>query len=313
MNILYAAKSDEWEAYKTLLTETLDANGFSDFKIFNEDLYKSHDIDFIIYAPRKDIIYDFSEYKNLKAIFSLWAGVETIIENKTIKVPVVKMADEGLIIGMSQWCIAHVLRYHLNLDEYIQIQNGSWNFNKDQLLPHERNIAVLGLGNIGMHVAKSIQNLGFNVKGWATQDKREDKLKCLYGEQGLKDALIDADIVVCLLPETRDTINLFSSDRFKYFKKGAKIINAGRGSLINETELLNSIKSGRISNATLDVFNKEPLPRDHPFWQNEKITVTPHIAAVSRPDTCVNSIVSNIIRYNSGEKLLGTVNLKKGY
>ena len=122
MNILYAAKSDEWEAYKTLLTETLDANGFSDFKIFNEDLYKSHDIDFIIYAPRKDIIYDFSEYKNLKAIFSLWAGVETIIENKTIKVPVVKMADEGLIIGMTQWCIAHVLRYHLNLDELNSIQ-----------------------------------------------------------------------------------------------------------------------------------------------------------------------------------------------
>ena len=120
---------------------------------------------------------------------------------------------------MTQWCIAHVLRYHLNLDEYIQIQNGSWNFNKNQLLPHERNISVLGLGNIGMHVAKSIQNLGFNVKGWATQDKREDKLKCLYGEQGLKDALIDADIVGCLLPETKDTINLFSSDRFKYLSK----------------------------------------------------------------------------------------------
>ena len=112
MNILYAAKSDEWETYKTLLTETLDANGFSDFKIINEGLYKSHDIDFIIYAPRKDIIYDFSEQK-FKSHFYLWAGVETIIENKTIKVPVVKMADEGLIIRMTQWCIGHVLRYHL--------------------------------------------------------------------------------------------------------------------------------------------------------------------------------------------------------
>ena len=124
-----------------------------------------------------------------------------------------------------------------------------------------------------------------------------------------EDALIDADIVVYFLPETRTQL-IYSLLIGLNILKRSKIINAGRGSLINETELLNSIKSGRISNATLDVFNKEPLPRDHPFGKM-KITVTPHIAAVSRPDTCVNSIVSNIIRYNSGEKLLGTVNLKK--
>ncbi len=312
MKILYSAKKEEWEIYRTLLRKELKQQRFSNFEILNSLNMKKDDIDFIIYAPN-DQNSDFSKFKNLKAIFSLWAGIETIIANKSIKVPIIKMVDKGLTNGMIQWCIAHVLRYHLNLDYFIKIQDGNWNFNENQLLPYERKVTILGLGNIGMQVARSIRDLGFDVSGWSTQEKREKNIKCSFGEQGLKDALQDADIVVCLLPETKKTINLFSSKRFKYFKKGAKIINAGRGSLIDQTSLLNSISNEIISHATLDVFNTEPLPKEHPFWQNRKITVTPHIAARSRPETCVNSITKNISRYYEGKEFEGMVNLQKGY
>ena len=246
MKILYSAKNGEWDIYRTLLSKELTQQRFSNFEILSGLSTKKEDIDFIIYAPN-DQNSDFSKFKNLKAIFSLWAGVETIVANKTIKVPIIKMVDKGLTDGMVQWCIAHVLRYHLNLDHFIKIQDRSWNFSKSQLLPHERKVTILGLGNIGMQVARSIRDLGFDVSGWSTQDKRERDIKCSFGEQGLKDILQDADIVVCLLPETKDTINLFSSKRFNYFKKGAKIINAGRGSLINENDLLSFLKSGIIN------------------------------------------------------------------
>ena len=312
MKILYHAVDEEWETYNTLLIRGLKNQGFSEFEILNDTSVEKTDIDFIIYSP-KDQPSDFSQYDKLKAIFSLWAGIETIVENKSIKVPIIKMVDEGLTSGMVQWCLAHILRYHLDLDHFIQIQDGTWSINKNQLLPYERNVSILGLGNIGMQVARAIRDLGFNVSGWSTQNKRERNIKSACGEWGLKDILADADIVVCLLPETKDTINLFSASRFNYFKKGAKIINAGRGSLINEIDLLNSIKNGIISHATLDVFNTEPLPKEHPFWQNERITVTPHIAARSRPDTCVTSIIKNISRYYKGKDFKGMVNLKKGY
>ena len=122
-----------------------------------------------------------------------------------------------------------------------------------------------------------------------------------------------ADIVICLLPETKKTVGLLNEEIFSYFKDGAKIINAGRGSLIDDDALLNSIENGKISHATLDVFNEETLPQKHPFLSNKNVTVTPHISAISRPDTCVDSIVMNISRYKEGKDFVGLVDNDKGY
>ncbi|PQM66165.1 MAG: glyoxylate/hydroxypyruvate reductase A [Rhodobacteraceae bacterium] len=312
MKILYFAKEDEWEIYQEFLNGKLTSHGFTDFQIFRETDTKIEDFDFVIYAP-KNKNEDFSRYKNLKAIFSLWAGIETIISNETIDVPLIKMVDEGLTKGMIEWCTAHTLRYHLNLDHYIKTQDGAWSFNKNQLLAFERNISVLGLGNIGMEVAKSLRDFGFSVSGWSAQKKFEPGIRCYSGEDTLRETLEGADIVICLLPETKKTIGLLNKETFSYFKDGAKIINAGRGSLIDDDALLNSIENGKISHATLDVFNEEPLPKKHLFWSNKNVTVTPHIAAISRPDTCVNSIAMNIARYKEGKDFIGLVDNDKGY
>jgi len=312
MKILYFAKEDEWEIYQELLNGKLTSHGFTDFQIFRETDTKIEDFDFVIYAP-KNKNEDFSRYKNLKAIFSLWAGIETIISNETIDVPLIKMVDEGLTKGMIEWCTAHTLRYHLNLDHYIKTQDGAWCFNKNQLLAFERKISVLGLGNIGMEVAKSLRDFGFSVSGWSAQKKLEPGIRCYSGEGALRETLEGADIVICLLPETKKTIGLLNKETFAYFKDGAKIINAGRGSLIDDDALLNSIENGKISHATLDVFNEEPLPQKHLFWSNKNVTVTPHIAAISRPDTCVDSIVMNIARYKEGKDFVGLVDNDKGY
>lgn len=312
MDILYSAKSEEWEIYEALLGERLRLSGVPQFRIFNKFTETPENVDFIIYAPQNHSN-DFSKYRNLKAIFSLWAGIESIIRNRTITVPLVKMVDEGLTKGMIEWCTGHVLRYHLDLDHYVREQKGVWAFTKNQPLASDRNIAILGLGNIGMEVAKAIRAIGFSVSGWSTQKKDIKGIDCQYGEDGLRKVLESADIIICLLPETKETINFLDAKRLSYFKKGSKVINAGRGSLINEGALLNCISKSQITHATLDVFNQEPLPKHHPFWANDKITVTPHIAAISRPETCVNSIVQNIIRHRDGRDLVGLVNIKKGY
>ncbi len=312
MKILYSANEGEWRVYKKLLKAKFIHHGFKDFQILKNVDGNIENIDFVIYSPMSGTE-DFSKFTKLKGIFSLWAGIEKIITNKTIKVPLIKMVDEGLTKGMIEWCTGHVLRYHLNLDHYISVQDGRWNFNKTQLLAFDRNISVLGLGNIGLEVAKSLRDLGFSMSGWSASEKSEAGIRCFSGKGGLRKVLNVADIVICLLPETEQTIGLINHETLSFFKNGAKIINAGRGSLIDDNALINAINKGKISHATLDVFNEEPLPKTHKFWSNDKVTVTPHIAAISRPDACVSSIVQNIFRYKNGKGFLGLVDKNKGY
>ena len=312
MNILYSANEGEWRVYQKLLKTQLIHHGFKDFQILKNAEGNKENIDFVIYSPI-DKEEDFSKFTKLKGIFSLWAGIEKVITNNTIQVPLIKMVDEGLTKGMIEWCTAHTLRYHLNLDHYISVQDGRWNFEKTQLLAFEKNVSVLGLGNIGLEVAKSLRDFGFSMSGWSASEKSEAGIRCLSGKDGLRKVLNVADIIICLLPETEQTIGLINHETLSFFKSGSKIINAGRGSLIDDKALINAIDKGKISHATLDVFNEEPLPKTHKFWSNEKVTVTPHIAAISRPDTCVNSIVQNIIRYKNGKEFVGLVDKNKGY
>ena len=309
INILFAATSERWDQYQEYLKKELDLIGL-EYKL-SEKLPPS-EVDYIIYAPNSSIK-DFSDFTNLKAVLNLWAGVEDVVKNKTLKVPLARMVDEGLTQGMKEWVLGHVMRHHLGIDLHIFGQDGKWRDWSAPPLAKNRTVTVLGLGALGAECASTLAKVGFKVYGWSSTEKSIENVTCHHGFEGLEKSLFGSEIVVLLLPSTADTENIINEKTLSYLAKNAVIINPGRGTLIDEKVLLKSLDDGKLAHATLDVFRQEPLPADHPFWQHPKITVTPHIASETKPQTASQVIAANILRFEKGKPLLYQVNFETGY
>lgn len=308
LNVLFHAGDENWQTYKAPLIEALNQAGVSANLACN---IPAQDVDYIVYAPNS-ALQDFTPYIRAKAVLSLWAGVESIATNQTLKMPLARMVDHGMTQGMVEYVCGHVLRHHLSIDRYIARNDTNW-------LPHvpplasDRQVCVLGLGALGQACANTLANLGFNVSGWSRREKTIEGIQCYHGDHGLKTALQNADTLVLLLPLTSATENLLNDERLSWLPKGAVVINPGRGPLIDDTALINALDSGQLSHATLDVFRIEPLPREHPFWAHPKVTITPHIASETRVETASQAIAENIRRGEAGEPLLNLVDRKTGY
>ncbi len=309
INILFAAVTERWDQYKQPLKKELDLTGL-EYKL-SEQLPPS-EVDYIIYAPNSSIK-DFSVFTNLKAVLNLWAGVEDVVNNKTLKVPLARMVDEGLTQGMKEWVLGHVMRYHLGIDLHIFGQDGQWRDWSAPPLASQRKVTILGLGALGAECANTLAKVGFNVRGWSLTEKSISNVICHHGFKGLEKSLFGSEIIILLLPSTAATENIINTKTISYLSKNAVIINPGRGTLIDETALLKSLDDGKLAHATLDVFRQEPLPADHLFWQHPKITVTPHIASETRPKTASQVIATNIDRFEKGKPLLYQVNFEAGY
>ena len=309
INILFAAVTERWDQYQEPLKKELDLIGL-EYKL-SEKLPPS-EVNYIIYAPNS-LIKDFSIFTNLKAVLNLWAGVEDIVKNETLKVPLARMVDEGLTQGMKEWVLGHVMRYHLGIDLHIFGQDGKWRDWSAPPLASDRNVTILGLGALGAECASALAKVGFKVRGWSLNKKSIYNVTCYHGFEGLQKSLFGSEIVVLLLPSTVDTKNIINTKTISYLSKNAIIINPGRGTLIDEKALLKSLDDGKLAHATLDVFRQEPLPADHLFWLHPKITVTPHIASETRPQTASQVIATNIDRFEKGKPLLYQVNFEAGY
>lgn len=264
-------------------------------------------VDYIIYAP-SSALQDFGPFTRTKAVLSLWAGVERIVGNATLTQPLCRMVDPALTQGMVEWVTGHTLRHHLGMDAHIVNPGRIWD-NTPPPLAHERPVTILGTGQLGMACALALRGLGFAVTLWG----RTPKPGCLHGADGLQAALRSARILITLLPRTAETENLLNADRLALLPRGAFILNPGRGALFDDDALLAAVETGQIAHATLDVFRTEPLPPDHPFWAHPRVTVTPHIAADTRPDSAARVIAENIRRAEAGEPLLHLVDRRRGY
>jgi glyoxylate/hydroxypyruvate reductase A len=268
-------------------------------------------VDYIVYAPNGGV-QDFTPFTRLKAVLSLWAGVEKISGNETLTVPLARMVDRGLTQGMTEWVVGHVLRYHLGMDQHITLQDGVWTPDAPPLA-QQRTVCILGLGALGEASAHALAALNFHVIGWSRTAKTIPGVTCLHGKNGLRDALSQAEIVVLLLPDTPATENTLNAETLALLPEEAKIINPGRGPLIDDEALLAALNSGQVGHATLDVFRTEPLPTEHPYWAHPSVTVTPHIASETRPVTAAQVICENIRRGEAGEPFLHLVDRKLGY
>jgi glyoxylate/hydroxypyruvate reductase A len=183
----------------------------------------------------------------------------------------------------------------------------------DPVAPGTIVVAVLGLGTLGADAATRLAALGFSVRGWSRSRKEIAGIESFAGGDGFRACLSGAHILVCLLPLTDDTRGILNGAAFAPLAPGAVLIHAARGAHLVEADLLAALESGRLSRAILDVFATEPLPTDHPFWKHSQVTVTPHVAAITRPGTGAADIVENYRRALAGETLINQVDRTKGY
>ena len=253
---------------------------------------------------------DFAAYPSARLVQSLWAGVERIAPDPSLTQPLARMVDPGLAQGMSEYCLGWALRLHLGMDNYAQ--DGVWRNDCLPVLATDRKISVLGAGVLGKAVAQALRQAGFAVATWSNSGRGVPGIEAFAG-QDLHAALRRADIVISLLPDTPDTRGLLNARAFDLMPCGAALINAGRGTVIDDDDLLQALANNQLSRAVLDVFHVEPLPPDHPFWGHDKITVTPHISAATRPESAAKIVAGNLRRVMAGEPPLYLVDRQRGY
>ncbi|MEO1563186.1 MAG: glyoxylate/hydroxypyruvate reductase A [Pseudomonadota bacterium] len=309
--ILWAASDEVWSKFEAPLRREIAAQMPE-----AELVVGPHDpaeIEYMVYAPNGPVK-SFDDYTRLKLVQNIWAGVDLILANPDKpNCPVARMADTGMAEGMSDYVLGHVLRHHLQTDYFASMSPGEWFHDDPPPLARDRKVAILGLGNLGIYCGQRIASQGFEVHGWSRSEKHVEGIKTYAGDQGFLDILGKAEIFVLLLPNTPQTQNIINADTLARMPKGASIINAGRGDAIVDADLISALTSGHISQATLDVFRQEPLPKDDPYWTTPNVLITPHVAAETRASTACIFALQNFVRGEKGEPFLALVDMEKGY
>jgi glyoxylate/hydroxypyruvate reductase A len=254
-------------------------------------------------------------YENLRVLFWLGAGVDWLLEHRERlpAVPVVRLVDDALTACMSEYVVLNVLRYHRSQPELERQQSEALWRPLPQRLPWHRTVGIMGLGVLGSDAADKLKALRFSLVGWSRSPKALPGVECFHGADGFAPFLARSEILVCLLPLTRETRGIVNARTLAALPRGAAVINAARGGHVVDADLLAALDSGQVSYATLDVFEPEPLPPAHPYWRHPRVTVTPHVASLTDPDVSLAVVADNIARFRRGEPMVNQVDLDRGY
>ena len=253
--------------------------------------------------------------KNLQGLISLGQGVDHILKDNIInyEIPIVRIVDPFMAKSMSHWVVMSVLNYIRDTFGYDMQQKNKIYKPRKEINFTTLKIAVYGIGAIGSVVAKDLKQLGFKVDGWSRTQKKIPGINCFIGKNKFKYLLKTCDIHICLLPLTIETNNIFNNSSFKTMKHGSCFINAGRGEQVVEEHLIENCKSGHISAAILDVYRKEPLPKQSKLWDLKEIRIWPHVAAETNPETAAKQIANAINHIENGKIPPNTIVRKLGY
>ncbi|MNQ15384.1 Glyoxylate/hydroxypyruvate reductase A [compost metagenome] len=251
---------------------------------------------------------------NLQVLFALSAGVDQLdLGRLPASLPVVRLLDPGITQGMCEYASFAVLSLHRDMLRYRQ-QQAEKRWQAHRLLPAaKRRVGVLGLGLQARQILASLQPYGFALSGWARSQHRLPGVDCFAGTEQLPAFLAECDILLCVLPLTGQTEGILDRQLFQHLPKGAALVNMGRGGHLVEEDLLEALDSGQLSAAVLDVLQQEPAAPDHPFWHHPQILLTPHIAAMTQPESAFAVLLENIRRHQRGEPMLGQVDRRQGY
>ena len=257
---------------------------------------------------------------NLRVILSLGAGVDHLFSDHALPDrPIVRVVDPDLTNRMSEWVVMHALVHLRQLRRYERQQGGRvWDDDDSQPKANDVQVGVLGLGIMGKDAVTKLKALGFKVAGWSASPKSLPDVTCFSGADGLKRMLAQTDMLVVLLPLTEATRGIINTPLLSQLKYdgplgGPILINAGRGGLQVEADILAALDSGALKGASLDVFEREPLPQDSRLWPHPAVYVSPHNAAMSSPKAIASLVARQIEAYERGEPLAHVVDPRRGY
>jgi glyoxylate/hydroxypyruvate reductase len=308
MALMFLSADDPAEAWREAL---LAAIPDLDFRIWPE-VGEPAEIDLaLVWRPPPG---ELARYPNLRAILSLGAGIDGLLVQPGLPdVPIVRMVDPSLTRTMTEYVVLATLRHHRQFDHFEREQQaGHWSY-AFPAQAADRRIGVMGLGVLGGAVARGLTDQGFPVAGWSRAAKRLSGIESFAGRTGLRAFLARTDILVCLLPLTRDTAGILNAATFAGLPCGAYLINVARGAHLVEDDLIAALDSGQLAGATLDVFLEEPLPQENPLWRHPKVLITPHVASYASPQTAAEGVAANIHRARAGQPLLHQVDRARGY
>lgn len=273
----------------------------------------SHPCDYaVVWQPPREL---FSGQRTLKAVFSLGAGVNGLLAMPSLprEVPLVRMEDGGMAAQMVEYALYVALREYRRFPAYEFAQSQARWVPQFARSRQDFTIGVLGLGVLGGAVSKALADLGFDVAGWSRSARSISGVRCHHGPDGLDLVLRRSQMLMLLLPVTGDTESLIDRARLASMPAGALLVNLSRGELIVEDALLDSLDSGQLAAAYLDVFREEPLPDGHPFWLHPRVRITPHVAALTDTRLACMQIADKIRRLEAGDPISGVVDHERGY
>ncbi|MBS0607778.1 MAG: glyoxylate/hydroxypyruvate reductase A [Proteobacteria bacterium] len=265
----------------------------------------------VVWAPPQQFI---DEQPGLKALFNIGAGVDALLGLRLPpRLPVVRLDDAGMAVQMAEYVCHAVIRHFRDLGGYeADMRAGHWAYRRP---PRRQDfpVGIMGLGVLGQRVARALAQFEFPVLGWSRGPRQVEGVRCFSGPEGFNDFLAATRVLVNLLPLTPETRDIMNQGTLSLLKPGAYVINVARGAHLVDEDLLALIDSGHVAGATLDVFRTEPLPADHPFWQQPRITLTPHTSARTLRDESIAQIVRKITALERGEPIAGIVDHARGY
>lgn len=257
----------------------------------------------------------FAGMTNLRLIINLGAGVDSLVKRQDLPpgIPITRLTDPQMSRMMAGYVLFAVLRHARDIPYFEQAQRrGEWAYRHPRS-PEETRVAVLGLGQLGAKAAHELQRQGFRVLGWSRSPAQIDGVECHAGLDTLDTVLEQADILVVMLPLTPQTAGILDRTRLQKLPRGAVLINVARGALVDQAALTELLQSGHLGGATLDVFEREPLPAGDPLWSMPNVLITPHLASVAIPSSAATQIAENIMRVSAGQAPENIIDPARGY
>ena len=304
---LSKSEVDQWVK---VLKKKLKGTEVIKFSSLKKSDYKKVEVAIVANRNPKEI----KKLTNLKWIQSIWVGVENLVESfKGESMKIVRLIDPEMSRTMAEAVLSWVLYLHRDMYFYRVQQNKSVWKALSYVKPSKKVVSFIGLGQLGSASANKLLENGFKVCGWSRSKKSIKNIKSFTGYLGLKKMLGQTDILVCLIPLTQNTKYILNNKTLSYLKKGACVINFARGAIINTKDLLKYLNSGRIHHVVLDVFEKEPLPKQSILWKHKKVTILPHISANTDLETASDIVAKNIKIYQLKKKIPKSIDLVRGY
>lgn len=258
--------------------------------------------------------------RDLKAVFALGAGVDSILSKLRehpqmlpLSIPLFRLEDTGMGLQMQEYAVSQVLHWFRRFDDYQTLkQQARWQ-PLDEYRREDFTIGIMGAGVLGAKVAQGLQAWGFPLRSWSRSRKSWPQVQSFAGADELNEFLRETRVLINLLPNTAETVGVINQQLLAQLPDGSYVLNLARGVHVVEDDLLAALESGKLKGAMLDVFSREPLPAASPLWAHPRVAMTPHIAAVTRPQEAIAYIAGTISQLERGETVSGQVDRQRGY